>query len=98
MLMVRNLCRLALLFSVQDHKQSLCHFIFYLLINHLAKKTGSWRGKAASAFRLCGRRAANLRGLLPPTAAIEAAKPTAHHSPTLAIGQGTTHSFDKHSH
>jgi hypothetical protein len=52
MLMVRNLCRLPLLFSVQDHKQCLCHIIFYLFINGLIYKYGNRSGKAASAFRL----------------------------------------------
>jgi hypothetical protein len=52
MLMVRNLCQVALLFSVQDHKQSLCHFIFYLFISNLSCKSGDISGKAASVFRL----------------------------------------------
>jgi len=50
--MVRNLCRLVLLLSVQDHKQCLCHIIFYLFINSLIDKYSAQSGKAASAFRL----------------------------------------------
>jgi hypothetical protein len=49
--MVRNLCRLPLLFSVANHKQSLCHFIFYLYFNDLCNLSVAGKAKAASAFR-----------------------------------------------
>jgi hypothetical protein len=54
--MVRNLCQLALLFSVQDHKQSLCHFIFYIYINYLVVIITDKSGKAANDFRLLASR------------------------------------------
>jgi hypothetical protein len=52
MLMVRNLCRLPLLFSVANHKQSLCHFIFYIYFNGLWSLSVYEKAKAAKAFRL----------------------------------------------
>jgi hypothetical protein len=66
MLMVRNLCQLALLFSVQDHKQGVCHFIFYLYFNDLYKFIDPGSGKAANAFRLLASKAAILLWRLPP--------------------------------
>jgi hypothetical protein len=41
-----------LLFSVQDHKQCLCHIIFCLFIKYLTNKGSNRSGKAASVFRL----------------------------------------------
>jgi hypothetical protein len=63
--MVRNLCQLALLFSVQDHKQGVCHFIFYLQINCLYKNSSPFSGKAARVFRLLASKAAMSRQHMP---------------------------------
>jgi hypothetical protein len=95
MLMVRNLCQLALLFSVQDHKQSLCHFTFYLYFNDLCINRRLISSKAAKAFRLLANKAASAGQRLPhPGNALNISPAVAR----TATHQAITGIFDKHSH
>jgi hypothetical protein len=114
MLMVRNLCRLVLLLSVQDHKQCLCHIIFYLFINNLIDKNHNISGKAASSFRLwASKRQAGFASLqlTRQISAQSCVTITAQggqrlipplrgpgHHRPSDDSQSTTYSFDKHSH
>jgi hypothetical protein len=98
--------------SVQDHKQCLCHIIFYLFIKYLIDKLDVKRGKAAIAFRLWASRRQRISvdcrtpDHSQPTATLAAMTQSksphpladAHLHRPSGNSQSTTHSFDKHSH